>query len=173
MTTTTRSTGSVAKLAGQPAEDHLSRLRSHQQGLLRRTSRRRVRRSRRPCNYRDIDRARETDSWACVLFLRKAGLRRHVARGTWVIAPRVQRSPQGRRRCLRRGGDTPSAAGVSILARRMRRVASLHEVEGLLVHPPRMLRVGHQSIQGPRVKFASHSPVEGGEFEPSVPRQKD
>ena len=37
MTKTTRSTGSVAKLAGQ-AEDHLSRLRSHQQGLLRRRS---------------------------------------------------------------------------------------------------------------------------------------
>jgi hypothetical protein len=37
MTTTTRSTGSVAKLAGQ-AEDHLRRLRYHQQGLLRRRS---------------------------------------------------------------------------------------------------------------------------------------
>jgi hypothetical protein len=33
MTTTTRSTGSVAKLAGQ-AEDHLSRLRSRQQSPL-------------------------------------------------------------------------------------------------------------------------------------------
>jgi len=33
MTTTTRSTGPVVKLAGQ-AEDHLSRLRSHQQGPL-------------------------------------------------------------------------------------------------------------------------------------------
>jgi hypothetical protein len=36
MTTTTRSTGSVVKLAGQ-AEDHLSRLRSRQQGLLTRS----------------------------------------------------------------------------------------------------------------------------------------
>jgi hypothetical protein len=41
--------------------------------------------------------------------------------------------PSARRR-------SPSAAGVSILARRMRRVTSLHEVEGLLVHPPRTLR---------------------------------
>jgi len=41
--------------------------------------------------------------------------------------------PSARRR-------SPAAAGVSILARRMRRVASLHEVDGLLVHPPRTLR---------------------------------
>jgi hypothetical protein len=35
---------------------------------------------------------------------------------------------------------SPTAAGASILACRMRRVASLHEVEGLLVHQPLTLR---------------------------------
>jgi hypothetical protein len=42
MTTTTRSTGSVAELAGHPAKDDLSRLRPRRHGFLRRTSRRRV-----------------------------------------------------------------------------------------------------------------------------------